>query len=79
MKNFFMFAGIQAVMYTILVFNLRVIGHGETALAVASDVLYAFFQFTILEKISKEEKSRSRKLGYVFGSAIGTVIGMQLR
>lgn len=77
MKPFWRFAGLQSLNYTILVLNMRAVAHGNLALALITDAIYAVLFFTIIKKIAADENTKEAKAGYVLGSLIGTTIGMQ--
>ena len=78
MKTFCTYAAVQALIFTILVFNLRMIADKRVVAALASDALYAILNFFVLHKIFKEASGKTAWAGYTVGSVAGTAIGMWL-
>ncbi len=70
------FAGMQFLMYTILVFNIRVIAANKVAEAMVTDAIYATMLFYVIHKVAKSD-SRWAWAGYVIGSVMGTWVGMK--
>ncbi len=76
LKTFCTYAAVQALAYTILVYNLRVIADQKLIAALVSDALYATLNFVLLQKIFKENSGVAAWAGYTAGSVIGTALGM---
>lgn len=66
----------QFIMYTVLVFNLRVIAKGLVWEAMVSDAIYATMLFFVIHKVAKSD-SNWAWAGYVIGSVAGTWVGMR--
>ncbi len=76
LRTFSIYAAVQMLAYTILVYNLRVIADKRMAAALVSDALYATLNFVLLQKIFKENHGVPAWAGYTIGSVIGTALGM---
>jgi hypothetical protein len=77
-KEFFLFFGIQLLMYLLLVINYIAVSKINYGVTVATDFTIASFNFFVVRKIAKSEDSFHQWAGYAFGGALGGVLGLML-
>lgn len=68
----------QVLSYSICCFSFRVLAQGNAPLSVATDVVYALVQFTIMRQVANGGDSWPRRIAYALGSATGTYIAIVL-
>ncbi len=76
MKDFILFFLVQAVSYSILTVNFRAVAAGHLSVTLVTDALNATLSFFVIRRIAKSDDSIVGWLGYLFGSLVGTTIGM---
>lgn len=69
---------LQFALYTMLCINIRAVSHADYSIAVITDILIASSNFYIFRKIAREPNETSMFIGYVVGSAVGSVAGIRL-
>jgi hypothetical protein len=77
-KSFLALFAIQSVLYTVFIINYRAIAQGQMGLSVSTDVFLASAQFFLIRKISQMKDTYSGFAGYLLGSIIGTILGIEI-
>jgi hypothetical protein len=75
-KEFFLFFGIQLLLYLLLVVNYRFVAWVNYPGTVITDFIIASFNFFVVRKIAKSEDSLHQWAGYAIGGAFGGLIGL---
>lgn len=68
----------QVVAYAIICINIRAVAEADYTVAVLSDVTFAFLNFYAIMKIAKGDGTFDAAMAYATGSAVGTVIGINI-
>ena len=67
---------VQTALYGIICINFRAVAHLDYGVALATDFLVASMNFFVISKIAKYGEDRTLWVSYVFGSLVGTALGM---
>lgn len=67
----------QVVTYGIICVNTRSIAEVNYAAAVTTDVMLASINFMVIRRIAANGDKLHNWIGYVLGSAVGTVVGIK--
>jgi hypothetical protein len=70
-------AGLMALNFTLIALNFRYLAVRSYIGAIATDVLIAYFGFTLFKRTQAAEGWRDR-LGYVLGASVGSAIAIWL-
>lgn len=76
LKEFLLFFGPQVAIYALVSVSFRAVAQADYVVSVGVDVVYATMSFWVLRRIAKTEETTIGWIGYVLGSAVGTVIGI---
>jgi hypothetical protein len=74
-RDFLLFAGIQAIYYIDLVVNIRALAHLQYGWAVGTDGIAALLTWTLIKKVGNAS-GKAGMAGYIIGGMIGSLIGM---
>lgn len=67
----------QVVTYGIICVNTRSIAEVDYTVAVTTDVLLASVNFAVIRRIAANGDKLHNWIGYVLGSAVGTMVGIK--